>query len=422
MSERVSVAAALRLVPSGARLVAAPGCAAPTTLLAALGTRCLERPDLDLHLYSGLQLDDQPFLEAVTAGALRYSTWHVTAASRRAIADGHADYVPLRLSDVPAAIERWGIDVALIRVSPPAADDTVSLGPSMTYSRAAVDTASIILAEVDPDLPATRGPTRLPVGRIAAMVDSQRSMPRYEPAAPGEVAIRIASQIVDLLPAAPSLQLGIGQVPEAVTDVLRRREVGSLRIVGLATEGVVDLAQAGLLAASSGPVPAVTAVEVMGGERLMRFVHDNPEVAVYPSAQGHDPTWLAEHFDRLISVNSAIEVDLSGQVNSEVVRGAPVAAIGGSADFVAAAGASAGGLSIIALPSTAAGGAVSRIVPRLGPGAVTTIPRHAYHLVVTEHGVADLRGRSERERVAALVAIADPAHRDDLERQAAVRR
>jgi 4-hydroxybutyrate CoA-transferase len=411
MVRHVTLQEALDRVPPGARVVAAPGCAAPTTLLAGLGRLADDRPGL--HLFTGLQLDDQPFLPAVERGSLAFSTWHVTSRSRALVADGHAHHLPLRLADVPAAITRLAPEVALLRVSPPAADGTVSLGSSASYSHEAAAAAEVVLAEVDPAVPRTRGDTLVHVDRLDALVDSDRPTPSYSPGAPSEVAARIAGHLLALLPDAPTLQLGLGQVPEAVAAALLDAEVADLRFVGMGTDGMVDLAEAGLL--RTGPDPlAIAAVELMGTDRLRRFADDTPRLGVFPSRLAHDPSWLAARFDRLVSVNSAIEVDLLGQVNSEVLRGQQVSAVGGSADYVDAARASDGGLSIIALPSTTPDGRTSRIVPQLGEGAVVTIPRHAYHVVVTEHGVADLRGLSVAARAEALAAVAAPAHRTSL--------
>lgn len=414
MQPLIPVEDALDRIAPGARIVATPGCSAPTTLLAGLDR--LARNRGGLHLYSGLQLEEQPFLAAVAAGRMRFSTWHVTPASRPLVADGLADHLPLRLSDVPSALEHLAIDVALVRVSPPDADGMVSLGPSMSYSRAAVGIADLVIAEVDPSLPRTNGPTRLHIDRIAALVASDRPTPVYHAREPDEDALRIADHLMALLPESPTLQLGIGQVPEAIADTLLRDRVASLRFVGLAIDRMVDLAETGLLDVTPREVPPIAAVEVMGSEQLMRFVDDNPLVGVYPSTQGHDPGWLADHFSRIVSINSALEIDLLGQVNAEMIGGTQVSGVGGSADFVDAARASPEGLSIIALPSTTKAGTVSRIVERLDRDAVTTVPRHAYHAVVTEHGVADLRGLSVRERARALIDLAAPAHRDELER------
>jgi 4-hydroxybutyrate CoA-transferase len=410
MGRTTTLAAALDRVPPGARLVAAPGCAAPTTLLAGLARLADERAGL--HLLTGLQLEDQLFLPAVERGSLAFSTWHVTARSGALVADGRADHLPLRLADIPATIDRLAPEVALLRVSPPV-DGTVSLGSSASYSHEAIAAAELVIAEVDPAVPRTHGQTLVPIDRIDLLVDSDRPIPSYAPGPPSEVASRIADHLVSLLPDAPTLQLGLGQVPEALATALLSAGVCDLRFVGMGTDAMVELSEAGLLRAGPDPL-AITAVELMGTERLRRFADDDPRVGVYPSRLGHDPCWLSARFDRLVSVNSAVEIDLLGQVNSEVLRGAQASAVGGSADYVDAARASEGGLSVIALPSTTPDGRTSRIVGRLGADAVVTIPRHAYHVVVTEHGIADMRGLSVAARAEALAAVAAPAHRAAL--------
>jgi 4-hydroxybutyrate CoA-transferase len=406
---------ALARVGAGARIVAAPGCAAPTSLLAALGELSTGRPGI--HLYSGLQLDDQPFLPAVEAGTLRHTTWHVTAPVRDLVDRGVVDHLPIRLGDVPDVLPDLRIDVALVRVSPPAADGRVSLGPSMSYSRAAVEAAPLLIGEIDETLPRTTGPTLLPLDRFAALTHSTRPTPVYRGVEPDARSRAIARHVLDRLPDAPTLQLGIGQVPEALGGVLYDEGVDRLRFIGLCTDTLVGLAEDDRLERVAPTcAPPVAAVELMGSRRLMRFVDRNADVGVYPSERGHDPQWLAARFARIVPINSAVEVDLAGQVNAETVGGRRISSIGGSADFVDAARASDQGLSLVVLPSTARGGAVSRIVDRLPPGAPTTIPAHAYDAVVTEHGVADLRGRTVRERAQALLSVAAPEHRDALAR------
>lgn len=405
---------ALDLIPPGARIVAAQGCGAPTMLLNGLPGLAERRPGL--HLLTGLQIDDQPYLQTVADGRMRYTTWHVTRPSRPLVADGRADHLPVRLSEVPAVLRRNGVDVAMVRVSPPDASGLVSLGPSMCYSPTAIDEADVVLGEIDPQLPRTNGPTTVPVERFSALVESDRPTPAYRSIEPDDVAQRIATHLLEYVPDSATFQLGVGQVPEAVADTLLSQRVGELRFVGLGVERLADLADAGLLASPAGPLPPITSVELLGNERLMRFADQNPLLGVYPSTEGHDPAWLATHFDRIVSINSAVEIDLFGQVNSEMVAGTQLSTVGGSMDFIEAARLSDGGLSIIAFPATTRDGSVSRIIPRLGSDVVTTIPRHCVSVVVTEHGSADLRGRTVRERASALIEIADPAHREGLER------
>jgi 4-hydroxybutyrate CoA-transferase len=362
-----------------------------------------------MRLLSGLQLGDYPFLDAVERGALRFDTWHVHGPARRGFEEGWVGHVPCRASEVPRLLRTWGTDTAFVRLSPPDRNGYLSLGPSVSYPLPALLGASTVIAEIDPTLPRTHGQSYVHRSQLTALVDSDEPAPEYPAAIPDEISIRIAERILQLLPREPVLQVGIGSIPEALVSALPRADLGAVRFAGMATDAMVPLFDSGTLRPSvTVPDPAILAVELMGTRRLLDAAHDHPAIGVYPSTVAHTPTVLAQ-LDRFVSINSAIEVDLGGQVNAEMLRGRQVSSVGGAYDFVEAGLASSGGLRITALPATAARGQVSRIVPRL-PDAVATIPRHAADLVVTEHGVADLRGRTLRERAEALIAIADPAH------------
>jgi 4-hydroxybutyrate CoA-transferase len=396
---------ALGLIPDGARVIASPGCGGPTTLLRGLGT--LGGPGW-VSLYSGLQLDGYPFLPALTAGALSYTTWHVMSEVRDLVASGSVGYVPVRASEVPALLELWDIDVALIRVGPPAADGSFSLGPSVSYPLPAALRARVVLAELDESLPRTCGRSTVPAGAITALVTAESPTPSYQPSPPTPESAAIAAHVIRLLPIDPVIQVGIGGVSEALVPILADAGLGSLRFVGMGSDPMVELIENGTCTTS----PAITAVELMGSVKLMAFSNQNRAVEVHPSTTGHSPSVLGA-IDRLVSVNAAIEVDLTGQVNSEVAGGRQLSGVGGSVDFVESAYRSEGGLRVTVVPSATSSGR-SRIVLRLGSDGTVTTPRCMTDIVVTEHGVARLRGRTLAERAEALIAIAHPDHRDTL--------
>lgn len=401
---------ALALIPDGAVVVASPGCGGPTTLLRGLAE--IGTPGR-VSLYSGLQLDGYPFLPALAAGALTYTTWHVMGPIRDLVASGAVGYVPARASEIPGLLDEWSVDVALVRVSPPAPDGSYSLGPSVSYPLEAVRRARVVLAEVDPALPRTCGDSMVPADAITALVPSETPTPAYRPAVTGAEGTAIAEQVAALLPNDPVLQVGIGAVPEALVSILARGGAGSVRFVGMGSDPMVDLFESGVCdRRATVPTPAVMAVELMGTDRLMSFAHQNPAIGLYPSGVGHAPGVLGT-VERLVSVNGAVEIDLLGQVNSEVAGGRQLSGVGGSVDFAESAFRSDGGSRITVLSSVTSSGR-SRIVPRLGTDSVVTVPRSMTDVVVTEYGVARLRGRTLAQRADALVAVAHPDHRDRL--------
>lgn len=406
---------ALGLLPRAARVVCSPGCGTPLSLLRALAARA---PDLDRpHLYSGLLLGGYPFLDELAAGQLDYTTWLAMPPARPALAAGQAAYLPARGSDVPAVIRSLRPDVALARVTPPDRSGYVSVGPAAGYTAAMLEAARLCIGEVDEALPRTHGRSLVHVSAFAALVETDTATPEYHAAPPSDRSRRIAEYALELVPHDAVLQLGIGEVPEALVWSLQDTDRGRLRFAGMATDGIAALMQSGRVPASPVPEPSILAVELMGTRALLDFARDNPSVGMYPADAECHPRGLGR-LPRFVSINSALEVDLSGQVSAEAVGARVVAGIGGSADFNEAAGLSDGGLRIVALPSTTpprgdrAGR--SRIVARLTEGSPVTLPRSRIDYVVTEFGVARLWGRSLAERAEALLSVAHPDHRDAL--------
>jgi len=269
--------------------------------------------------------------------------------------------------------------------------------------------ARVRIGEVDPDLPWTFGNTTVHDSIFDALIDTADEAPRYSSAKPSSVSNCIAEHIVGLLPRNPTLQIGIGSIPEAVVNSLADADLGQVRFTGMATDEMVELFERGVIPVD-GDAPAILSPELMGSQRLMRFADRNPALAVYPSSTAHNAAVLGRT-PRLVSINTAIEVDISGQVNSEVLRGRQISGVGGSLDFVDAASRSAGGLRVIALPSATPDASRSRIVPAV---TTVTIPRSMVDAVVTEYGVARLDGCSATERAQALISIAHPEHRQAL--------
>lgn len=413
----VSAAEAVGLLRPGMRVLVPPGCAEPRTLVEEIVRQVARlRP---LTLMGGLLLGDYPFCAAEHREDFRWVTFHVMPALRQAMARGQVEFIPARYFDtlwIFAPGGPWAADAVLVQTAPPDADGRLSLGVSTSYPLPLARTAPLVIAEVNSRMPRTRGDSALPLDRVAAWVEVDRPLVPYPSPPAGETERRIARHVGELVPDGATIQVGIGSVPEAVVGELGdRRDLG---VHSLLVDAMLPLIERGVItnARKTRNPGRLDLGEIMGTERLFRFAHENPMVNMEPSSSIHNPLVVAR-LERFVSVNSAIEVDLSGQVNAESIGDRQVAGIGGQFDFVEGAYWAPGGRSIIALPATGRGGEVSRIVARLPAGAKVTTPRHLTDCVVTEYGRADLRGRSVEQRARALLAIAHPAFREPLERE-----
>lgn len=344
-----------------------------------------------------------------------YGTGGIGTNARLARA-GVLDVLPVHVSAIPHLIEtgRIRVDVALVQVSPAGPDGRHSLGLVADYLGNAVARARTVLAEVNDRVPRTLGSAWVEPSRFAALVETSREPLTVASSPPSAIERRIAERVVDLVPDGAVVQLGIGSVFGALGEALEGRRNLSIH-AGVVGDWVVGLTRSGAVTNLSKPFDRGVSVTgaLFGTRVLYDFAHENPGLELRPLTYTHDPSLLAR-MERLFAVNSAVEVDLTGQVNAETVGGVNVGAVGGQVDFVRAAMLSPGGRAVIALPATAARGRISRIVARLGDGVVTT-PRSDADLVVTEHGTADIRGVPLRERARRLIAIAEPAFRDQLE-------
>lgn len=408
----------MQRLTSGVRVVAATqGCGTPRTLLRALADHAARADGVEL--FSGLLLD-YDFLQAVDRGELQYTTWLPQPPVRSAIRSGRAGYLPSRASDVPRLVRDLQPHLALARVTPPDARGFCSFGPSASYARAAVQSAATAVAEVDPTLPRTCGDNDVHVSDFDALVEAEETACEYRGREPSAISRQIAAQVVALLPLRAAVQLGIGEVTEAVFAELASAGSSGLRLVGMAADGIVDMFATGALDPSARvPDPAVMAVELLGGAELMRLCDGNPAVGLYPADGAVSPAALSQ-LERFVSVNSALQIDLSGQAAAEAVGHHVVSGVGGSADFAEAARASAQGVRVVAIRSTTPDGR-SRIVASLDPATPVSLPHHLVDHVVTEHGTARLAGRTARGRAEALIAVADPVHRPELEAEASER-
>ena len=324
---------------------------------------------------------------------------------------GVLDAIPCHYSQIPQLMtaKRLPVDVVFVQVSPPNATGECSLGLANDYLQQAMRAARCVIAEVNDDVPFTPG-AALRLADVDAWVQSDQPVVDVAGGKTGEAELAIAQHIASRIPHGATLQLGIGNLPDAVLQALQsHRDLGIHS--GTIGDRVVDLVEAGVITNARKSIDAGITVTglLMGGERTRRWAHNNPALRVAGTDYTHSASVLGQ-IKNLAAINAAIEVDLTGQVNAEVVAGKYVGAVGGAMDFLRAAAFSEGGLPIVALPSTARG--QSRIVAQLS-GPVST-PRADAGLIVTEHGVADLRGMGLRQRVHAMLAIAAPEHRDFL--------
>jgi len=402
----VSAAEAVHAIPDGARVVLPHGCVEPTAFYRAFQ----EEQDgfKDLTLYSGLQFGDYPFLQRGLGEHFRYVTWQASAKLRGQARAGLIDVLPLRFRDVTRVVSRSGMvvpDVVVIQTTPPRGAE-VSLGISVSLYRDLIDSASLVIAELNANMPWTRGPTVIPVEAIDLGVESSLPLGEYRTPRRSARDERIVEKVLGLIPAGAWVQFGVGAIPDAV--LRRLHEIRDVNIhSGMLTDGLIDF-----VGRSRHRARVVTG-ELAGTPALYELAGRSEQVEIHPVGVTHNLIELAK-LPRFVSVNSAIEVDLHGQVNGETIDGLQVSGVGGSLDFVEGAEYSPGGASIIALPSTTENGARSKIVRALGATTPVTIPRFCADYVVTEYGAARLRGKTLRQRAEALIAIAHPEWRDRL--------
>jgi 4-hydroxybutyrate CoA-transferase len=358
-----------------------------------------------LRLSGGLQIGDYAFMAPVRDGTWSFDTWHVMPPIRADVQSGLVGFHLIRGGMVPRRIRASAPDVFLATVSPPDARGRVSLGASVSYAMRAAHSARVVLGEINPDMPVTRGDSLVSMDRFATLVDSDAPLPTYRTRGLDERDFQIARFIRDLLPDPATVQIGIGGVPEALVGLLREDRPDDLRLFGMGIDAMVPLLQ------ELDRPGAYAGGELLGTTELYRFSHDNPLVEQYPSERILSVPELARH-PHFVSVNAALQVDLTGQVNSEWA-GRQISGPGGAVDFVDAALLSEGGVSFIGIRSTGPDGS-SNVVSALPAGTPVTIPRHSVQIVVTEYGVADLRGLPVRARAQALASVAHPAHRGSL--------
>lgn len=389
--------------------------ATPTPLVEALAART----DLEaVRLYHLHTEGPAPFADPRHEGRFFSVSLFIGAPLRQAVDEGRADFIPIFLSDIPSLFmsRTVPLDAAIVQVSPPDRHGYCSLGTSVDAAKAATESARIIIAEVNEQMPRTLGNSFVHASRLSAIVPTNRPLPEHRGGPETEIDARIGELIAALVEDGSTLQVGIGSIPDAVLARLTEK-----RDLGIHTEmfsdRVVDLVECGAVTnrrKAVKPGRIVTSF-VNGTKRLFDFVHDNPIVEFHPCHYTND-TALIRRNDKVVAINSALQVDLTGQVCADSIGHRMYSGIGGQMDFMHGAALSRGGKPIIAFPSTACGGTVSRLVVELAPGSGVVTTRGHVHWIATEYGVVNLHGKTLRERAEALISIAHPDFRKELAR------
>lgn len=412
--KKVSAEEALHALRSGYRIFVTGNASVPQRLLEALSQRALELSDLTL--LQVLIIVKADYVTPEFAPHLRVNSLFISPSIREAVNAGRADFTPVFLSEIPRLFKtgRLPIDVALIQVSPPDRYGYCSYGTEVGVTKTAAESAKLVIAEVNPHMPRTLGDSFIHVGKIDYVVEVDYPLPEVQMAISSPEQESIANHLAAIIPDGATLQMGIGGIPDAVLRKLYNHQHLGVH-TELFSDGVVDLVAAGVITNERKTLHPgkIIAGFLMGTQRLYDFVDDNPIVELHPTEYINDPFVIAKN-DRMVSINSALQVDLTGQVCADSMGTYLYSGVGGQVDFVRGAARSNGGMPIIAMLSTAKDETVSRIVSTLEPGAGVVTTRNDVHYVATEYGVADLYGRTVRERARALVEIAHPKFRAEL--------
>ncbi|MCC6275272.1 MAG: acetyl-CoA hydrolase/transferase family protein [Leptospiraceae bacterium] len=407
---------ALKPLKSGNRVFVHGASATPTPLLDAM----VKRKDLEnVKLYHLHLAGDVAFAQPEYKDQFFSVSLFTGPSLRKPVEEGRADFMPIFLSDIPSLFISGSVplDVAFLQLSPPDSHGMCSLGTSIDTAKAASDSAKIIIAEINEEFPRTHGNSAIPFEKIHSFIHTKRPVVEHPAEPETDIEARIGQIVADLVEDGSTLQMGIGGIPDAVLSRLKNK-----RDLGIHTEmfsdRVVDLYQVGAITnkfKSIHPGRIVTSF-VAGTKKLFEFIDDNPIVEFHPCDRTND-THLIRKNEKVVAINSAIQIDLTGQVCADSMGHKIFSGIGGQMDFIRGAALSKGGKPILALPSTAAKGKISRIVPELNPGAGVVTTRGHVHWIATEFGAVNLHGKTLRERAKALISISHPDFKKELENQ-----
>lgn len=417
MNNYVTAEEAVQCIKDGDRIVVGLGCGEATALTRAFGKRIPELKNVEVAQM--LPLGETSYCAPEALGHVRHNSLFVSGKDRKAVAEGRADYTPRFFSRMPSLFTDGSlpVDVAFVHVSRADKHGYVSLGISVDYMLAAAKNAKTVIAQINNNLPRTHGDCFMHVSEFDYLVEEDTPIQQLPQAAPTEEEQAIGKYCASLIPDGATLQLGIGSLPDAVLDCLHNKKDLGIHSE-MFSDGVMKLVQEGVINNSKKNLHPgkMLATFLMGSQELYDFIDDNPSVYMAPVDYTNDPEVIAQN-DQLISINSCVQVDFTGQVASESIGTTQISAVGGQLDFVRGANKSKGGLSIIAMPSTTRKNTVSKIVPCLDQGAVVTTGRNDVAVIITEYGIADLRGKSIRERSRALINIAHPNFREELQEE-----
>jgi acyl-CoA hydrolase len=418
-SRIVSADEAVAAVESGQRVYIHNGCAEPTELVRALTRRGPRLRDVEVMHMATMGIADYSLPEY--EGQFRTNSLFIGGNVRQAIQEGRGDYTPIFLSEIEGLFTSGAapVDVALLQCTPPDAHGYMSLGPAIDVSLTVAECAHRVIVEINDRMPRTMGDTFLHVSQVDSFIETSHPLAEYPQHEVTEQHRAIAHKVAALIPDGATIQTGIGGIPEATLGLLKdHRDLGVHS--EMVPDGVIDLIEAGVVTGARKTLHPGKVISgfVLGSRRLFEFIDNNPVFEFHRTAYCNDPSVVARN-EHMVAINSAIEVDLTGQVCSDCMGRKPYSGIGGQVDFLRGASMSKGGVPIIALPSTAKKGTVSRITTMLQPGAGVVTSRGDVHYVVTEHGVAYLHGKTLCQRAEALIQVADPKFRPQLEEYAA---
>ncbi|MCY6960661.1 acetyl-CoA hydrolase/transferase family protein [Clostridium brassicae] len=404
-------------IKSGDRVVIGHACGEPQGLINAMVANKNSYSNVEIvHMVA---MGGAEYAKPGMEQHFRHNAIFVGGSTRKAVEEGRADFTTCFFHEVPKLFKQnyMPVDVALIQVSSPDEHGNCSFGVSVDYTKAAAECAKTVIAQVNDQMPRTLGDSFIHISEIDYIVEESKSMIELQPPKIGEVEKAIGENCASLIKDGDTLQLGIGAIPDAVLLFLKDKKDLGIHSE-MFSDGVVELVEAGVITNKKKTLHPgkIIVTFLMGTKRLYNFVNNNPMVEMYPVDYVNDPVVVSKN-DNLISINSCVQVDLMGQVCSESVGNKQISGVGGQVDFVRGATMSKGGKCIIAMPSTAGKGKVSRIVVNLDEGAAVTTSRNDVDYIVTEYGIAQLKGKTLRERARALINIAHPNFRQALIRE-----